>query len=105
MAEFVLSPDAENDLDEIHARISLDNPKAANQVLDAAYLSFQELARTPGLGRPRTFAQSELCGLRSWHVGRFKNYLIFYRPLSHERGVEIIRVLHAARDFEAIFES
>ena len=43
MPEFVLSQEAESDLDEIHARISIDNLKAANQVLDAAYKSFQKL--------------------------------------------------------------
>jgi len=52
MAEFILSPDAETDLDEIHMRISVENPEAANQVLEADYQSFQELAQTPGLGRP-----------------------------------------------------
>ena len=103
MAEFVLSPDAESDLDEIHMRISVENPKGANQVLEAAYQSFQELAQTPGLGRPRIFHHHELSGLHSWHVGRFKNYLIFYRPLPNNGGVEIVRVLHGARDFEAIF--
>ncbi len=43
MPEFVLSQEAESDLDDIHARISVDNLTAANQVLDAAYQSFQKL--------------------------------------------------------------
>ena len=29
-------------------------------------------------------------------------YVIFYRPIEH--GVEVVRVLHAARDIAAIFE-
>ena len=40
--------------------------------------------------------------LRAWQVRGFENYVIFYRPIEH--GVEIVRVLHAARDIAAIFE-
>jgi toxin ParE1/3/4 len=35
-------------------------------------------------------------------VRGFENYVIFYRTV--EQGVEIVRVLHAARDIAAIFE-
>ena len=37
-------------------------------------------------------------GLRSWSVG---NYVIFYRQVS--TGIDIVRVLHGARDIEALF--
>jgi toxin ParE1/3/4 len=33
-------------------------------------------------------------------VRRFRNYLIFYRPT--DGGIEVIRVLHAARDISSI---
>jgi toxin ParE1/3/4 len=36
-----------------------------------------------------------------WRVAGFPNHLIFYRPV--ESGVEVIRVLHAKRDIEALF--
>jgi toxin ParE1/3/4 len=36
--------------------------------------------------------------LRSLSVG---NYLIFYRPLAD--GIEIVRVLHGARDIDSLF--
>jgi len=39
-------------------------------------------------------------GLRSFPVGR---YVIFYRPIP--KGIEIVRVLHGARDLDAIFRS
>lgn len=32
----------------------------------------------------------------------FPKHLVFYRPLPDERGVEIVRVLHGARDLEAL---
>ena len=37
--------------------------------------------------------------LRFWPIKRYRNYLVMYRPL--DDGVEIIRVLHGARDLAA----
>jgi plasmid stabilization system protein ParE len=37
-----------------------------------------------------------------WRVSGFPNHLIFYRPLEGG-GIEVIRVLHAKRDIEALF--
>jgi toxin ParE1/3/4 len=37
--------------------------------------------------------------VRSFPVG---NYLIFYRPVN--QGIEVLRVLHGARDIPSIFE-
>ncbi len=37
-----------------------------------------------------------------WFVQGFERHLIFYRVLDDE--VEILRVLHAARDIEGIFD-
>jgi toxin ParE1/3/4 len=39
-----------------------------------------------------------MLNLRSFPVG---SYVIFYRPI--EEGIEVIRVLHSARDIEDIF--
>ena len=51
--------------------------------------------KRPGMGRLR----DELAvDLRSFPVGR---YVIFFRPLSN--GVNIVRVLHSARDLNADF--
>jgi len=41
--------------------------------------------------------------LRMWLSPAFRNYLIFYRELAD--GVEIVRVLHGARDIKRILES
>jgi len=73
MPKFTVSPEAQADLDQIHAYISGDNPEAADQVLEAALATFEALAKTPGMGRPRTFKHSELCGLRSFRVEGFRN--------------------------------
>jgi len=42
-------------------------------------------------------------GMRMWLVSGFSNYLIFYRP--KEDMLQILRVIHGARDYMAIFEN
>jgi toxin ParE1/3/4 len=37
-----------------------------------------------------------------WRIPGFERYLIFYRPIPE--GIEVIRVLHAARAIAAILE-
>ena len=32
----------------------------------------------------------------------FENYLIIYRPLDDRDGIELVRVLHGARDIERL---
>ena len=44
-----------------------------------------------------------LTGLRVWRIQGFPNHLIFYRPV--DDGIEVIRVLHGARDIDRVLES
>jgi plasmid stabilization system protein ParE len=41
-------------------------------------------------------------GIRQWKVSTFDKYLIFYRIVSS--GIDIIRVLHGARDIDRILD-
>lgn len=50
----------------------------------------------------REFQHPKAAGIRSWSITGFPNHLIFYRPV--EGGIEVLRVLHGARDINAIFE-
>jgi toxin ParE1/3/4 len=61
------------------------------------------LAKSPGIGELYNVTNPRLEGLRCTQVRRFKKYLIFYRRISG--GVDIIRVLHAARDIRDILEA
>jgi toxin ParE1/3/4 len=56
----------------------------------------------PGIGRERRFREPSLQGIRAWVLVGFENYLLFYRPLAN--GIEIVRLLHGARDLEGLFE-
>jgi toxin ParE1/3/4 len=92
---FVLTPRAEQDLNDIWDYIADDNIEAADRVLKALENAILKLAKTPGIGHWR----EELTDKRH----RFflvHSYLIIYR---HEtKPLQIIRVLHAARDVQSI---
>jgi toxin ParE1/3/4 len=90
------------DLNELAEFIQRDSPDTAIRFLGAAEDTFQRLAMMPDLGQRQAFGRPRLADLRAWQVRGFKNYVIFYRPVAH--GIEVVRVLHAARDIGAIFD-
>ena len=95
MPVVIKRPRAKIDLIEIWDYIADDSEVRADAFIDRIDQKFRTLAQRPLIGRLR----DELAvGLRSFPVGR---YVIFYRPLSN--GVEIVRVLHSARDLNADF--
>jgi toxin ParE1/3/4 len=53
------------------------------------------------MGNPREFRDPALTGMRSWPIRGFGNHLVFYRPT--DDGIEILRVLHGARDLRRVF--
>jgi toxin ParE1/3/4 len=96
MPAILIRPRALSDLAEIWSYIAADNVSAADAFTDLIGDKVQALSRRPGMGRARPELAAEL---RSLAVG---SYGIFYLPLSN--GVDIVRVLHGARDIEAIFQ-
>ena len=76
MPRFILSEFVEPELSAIWDYIAIDNLDAADRFLEAAYGTFQELARMPGMGRTRIFPQARLHNLRSFRIQGFENYLI-----------------------------
>jgi toxin ParE1/3/4 len=100
--EIIRHPAARRDVDAIAAFIAEDNPEAAFRFLEAIEKSYQTLAEMPEMGAPRPFGGSALAGLRMFPVRDFPTYLVFYRPT--EDGIEIVRVLHGARDLSAILD-
>lgn len=97
MPRFIISPPAQADLVGIWRFIAEDSEAHADAFIDAVKDKFHILAQNPQMGRVR----DELAGcLRSFVFGR---YVIFYMPL--EDGVDIIRVLHGARDLVTIFHT
>ena len=92
------------DLVEITASIAQDNPAAARRVLQAVRRAFELVARFPEMGTFYRTEQPKLMGIRMIPVRPFRNYLVFYMPLSGNAGVRILYVLHGARDISELFK-
>lgn len=84
------------DLIEIALHIAQENPSAAGRWLDKIGGACAMLASMPKLGRKRPDIASQL---RSFPLG---NYVIFYPPVPE--GIQVLRVLHGARDTRALFD-
>jgi toxin ParE1/3/4 len=94
MTPYSISREASRDLDAIWDYIAKQGLVAADRVLAKLFDTFLHLSRNPMAG--------ELCeelrrGLRRFCVG---SYVIYYKPA---RRVTIVRVLHGARDSDALF--
>ena len=63
--------------------------------------SIEQISRNPFVGSIRELKNSRVKNLRMWTVKGFTDYHIFYTV--EEETIEIIRVLHGARDLPDIF--
>src|SRR5687767_10294350 len=100
MAEVYRTPRAREDVIEAAAYIAMDNMDAARRFLKAVRDDCARLAEYPGMGALRGYRRRGLRKVRSWPVGGFGNYLIFYRPVAG--GIEVVRVLHGARGVDGL---
>ncbi len=72
----------------------------AERFVNAAQDTFEALAVTPRAGAVCGFSRRALQGVRRWPVRDFENWLIFYLP--KRDGIEILHVIHGARDIETL---
>lgn len=96
MSRVRLSLEASRDLEEIEDYISQDNPDAAIRMILLIREKCALLSKQPGVGRDRSDVMSDL---RGFPVG---SYVIFYQPAND--GIEVLRVLHGARDIPELFD-
>jgi toxin ParE1/3/4 len=89
--------DLEHQAEYLAREASLDT---ALRFYDAARMTFEKIAQNPEIGQKRDSLNPRLAGLRVWRVEGFEKHLIFYRP--GDDGVDIIRVLHGARDIDSV---
>lgn len=86
---------AEEDITDILCYIADKDPKAAFKLYEKFLSLFALLSKFPEIGRPREELAPEI---RSMPLG---NYIIFFEA---KKDLEIIRVLHGARDItEGLF--
>ena len=97
MPRLVIAPEARQDLQAIRDFIAADDPKTAYRFVTRLRDVARMLAGAPAIGRERSELGTQI---RSFVVDR---YVLFYRPLAGAVGVELVRVLHGARDVDAIF--
>ena len=57
----------------------------------------------PGIGKQVSFVLDSIGEVRQWRIKKFQDYLVFYRV--QEERIEILRVLHGARDLEGILST
>jgi toxin ParE1/3/4 len=85
---------AKIDLYEIWSYIEKDNPRAADALIDELTRKFELLAKHNGLGTPRPKIDANL------RVFPVRRYLIVFRRITD--GIEIVRVVHSARDLKKL---
>jgi toxin ParE1/3/4 len=100
VAAIVKRPAALLDIEE-HVWFNFqDNEEAGRRFPLACDATFERLLESPHIGSARRLLHSRLVGLRRWAVQGVPTHLVFYS--SHEDGIEIVSVLHGAREIEDI---
>jgi toxin ParE1/3/4 len=72
--------------------------RLAERFIDALRAAFDTVAKHPGIGSPRYAHELGMEGLRCWKLTTFP-YLVLY--VEREDRIEVMRVLHGARDIPA----
>lgn len=98
MNRYVLTPAAEDDLNDIWEYIAEDSVDSADRVIGEIFEAVAALAAFPGMGHRREDLASE--ALRVWPV---HSYLVVYRP--EQKPLEIVRVVSGFRDLFPLFAS
>lgn len=78
-------------------------PAVALRFIDNAERAFDQLLSMPGIGVLLGLDELPYEDVRRWHVDGFGHLMILYRPVAD--GIEVIRVLHTARDIPALIRA
>ena len=98
-----VTPRADQDVLEIFVILAAVSPAVAARFEAAVRSEYARPQAFAYLGRAREFRHRELRGLRSCQLTGFPSWLIFYRV--RQSTVEIVRVLHGARDLPRALRS
>lgn len=92
---------AEHDVAEIVAYLADDNPTVAQRFRDALQETATVVLGMPRIGSARVSDMPALKDIRIVPMRDFEKYFVFYRIFGG--GIQIVRVLHGARDYPALF--
>jgi toxin ParE1/3/4 len=95
MSQVLLTPRAQEDLEEILTYLETQSSQATDRFVSRFDERTQLHAAHPLIGAPSEEYAPDLRHFTVW------NYAVFYRPL--QDGIEIIRIIHGARDMPNIF--
>lgn len=102
-ARYTVRPKADADLDrQAFYYVREGSPDLGRRFLLAAHTAFVLLAKFPSIGWAPQFPHPLLPTLRVWRVRRFERILILFVPAAE--GVDILRVIHSARDLSALIK-
>ncbi|MGE3475730.1 MAG: type II toxin-antitoxin system RelE/ParE family toxin [Rhodospirillaceae bacterium] len=97
MGRVTRTPRASADLDDIWLHVALDNPAAADRLIDRIVARCRDLVTHPRLGtaRPEIAPEARILVL--------DDYIILYRVTGTDP--EIVRIVHGARRLEGLFDT
>ena len=95
-----LRPRARHDIVDLAVYIADQSPDAAFRLMDAVEQTSAFLLANSEAGAFYPAENSRLAGIRVFQVRSFPNHLIFYRESAS--GIQIVRVLHGARNVDAV---
>lgn len=93
-------PAADIDLDEAALYVAQDSVEQAQRLYDAADATFRLIREYQARGPQCQFDHPRLRSVRRCAIVGFRNHLVFYRV--EPNIVEVIRILHGARDILSI---
>lgn len=104
VSKVIFYREAEADIANIVRYMIQENrrPVQIQRFLNAIDDRCELLTHMPDIGSTRIFQSPKLRDVRIFPLKKFEKYLIFYRV----RGttMEIIRIIHGARDYPSLFE-
>jgi plasmid stabilization system protein ParE len=102
---FIIRPSAAEDLDGIEEYLAANaSVEVAADFLEAATTAFRLLASQPMMGRALLPPRPRLEDVRIWPLQIHCGYIVFYKPITTERGVEILQVFYGARDIPRLID-
>jgi plasmid stabilization system protein ParE len=101
----IIRENARNDIDGIEEDLAKRaSPEVALAFVQEAVKLFRLLASQPMMGRALLPPIPGLEDVRVWPLLLHRGYLVFYKPLSTQRGVEILHVFDGARDIRRLID-
>ena len=98
----VPSVEADSDVDAIAYYLSDQSEELGFRFYDCVDATYRQIVENPKWKGVGPFQQPKAQNIRICPVHKFPNHLIFYR-IEADR-VEILRVLHGARDYMNLFD-